>query len=69
VLVRVRDRKKRAVKGALIRVTARGMTTIRKRTSRRGTVTVKLRGAKPGNALFHVEKRGYAPKDMKLRIR
>ena len=69
VLVRIKDAKKRAVKAALVRVTARGMTTIRKRTGRRGTVMVKLRGAKPGKALFHVEKRGYAPKDVKLRIR
>jgi hypothetical protein len=69
VLVRVRDGKKRAVKRALVRVTARGMTTVRKRTGRRGTVKVALRKAKRGTVLFHVEKRGYTPKDVKLRMR
>jgi hypothetical protein len=69
VVVRVKDAKKRAVKRALVRVTGRGMTTVRKRTGKRGTVTVKLRGAKPGKVLFHVEKRGYVPKDVKLRVR
>jgi len=69
VVVRVKDGKKRAVKGALVRVTARGMTTVRKRTGGRGTVKVALRKAKRGKVLFHVEKRGYAPKDVKLRMR
>ena len=69
VVVRVRDGKKRAVRGALVRVTARGMATTRKRTGKRGTVTVKLRGAKRGKVLFHVEKRGYVPKDVKYRLR
>jgi hypothetical protein len=69
VLVRVKDGKKRAVRRALVRVTGRGMTTVRKRTGKRGRVTVKLRGAKRGTVLVHVEKRGYAPKDVKYRVR
>jgi hypothetical protein len=42
---------------------------VRKRTGRRGSVKVALRKAKRGTVLFHVEKRGYAPKDVKLRMR
>ena len=69
VVVRVKDGKKRAVKGALVRVTGRGMSTVRKRTGRRGSVKVGLRNVTGGTVLVHVEKRGYTPKDVKLRMR
>jgi hypothetical protein len=69
VLVRVKDGRKKAVKGALVRVTGAGLPTVRKRTGKHGTVTVKVKGAKRGKLLFHVEKRGYVPKDVKFRVR
>jgi hypothetical protein len=69
VLVRVRDGRKRAVRRALVRVTGRGMKTVRKRTGKRGSVKVTLRGARRGKVLFHVEKRGYVPKDVRFRVR
>ena len=69
VLVRVKDGRKKAVKGALVRVSGAGLPTVRKRTGKRGTVMVKLKGAKRGKVLFHVEKRGYVPKDVKFRVR
>lgn len=70
VRIRVTDARKRPVKAALVRVSGAGLrSTMRKRTGKRGTVTMKLKGAKRGKVLFHIEKRGYAPKDVKLRIR
>jgi hypothetical protein len=69
VRVRVTGPGRRAVKGALVSVTARGLGTVKGRTGRRGKVTLRLRGAKRGKAVFHVDKRGYAPVDKKLRLR
>jgi hypothetical protein len=68
VRVKVTGTGRRAVKGALVVVTARGLRGVRRRTGRRGTVTVSLRGAKRGKVLFHVDKRGYAPANAKLRL-
>jgi protein-S-isoprenylcysteine O-methyltransferase Ste14 len=68
VTVTVTDAKRRPIAGALVRIGGTGSGTA-KRTSRKGTVRLRVRGLRAGTVTLRAEKRGYIPTAAKLRAR
>jgi hypothetical protein len=60
VRVTVTDSKRKPIGAALVRISGVGSGTA-KRTSSKGTITLRVRGLKRGKVTLRAEKRGYVP--------
>jgi protein-S-isoprenylcysteine O-methyltransferase Ste14 len=68
VTVTVTDAKRRPIAAALVRVSGAGSGKA-KRTSKKGTVRLRVRGDRAGKVTLRAEKRGYVPKAATVRVR
>jgi hypothetical protein len=68
VRVTVTDAKRHPIKDALVRISGAGSGKA-KRTSKKGTVVLRVKGTKKGKVTFRAEKRGYVPTATSLRVR
>jgi hypothetical protein len=68
IRVTVTDAKRHPIKDALVRIIGAGSGKA-KRTSRKGTVVLRVKGTKKGKVTFRAEKRGYLPTATTLRVR
>jgi hypothetical protein len=64
----VKDAHKRAISGARVSVTGAGLHVQTRHTSRRGTVSFRLRPRMKGKVRFQAEKRGFTPTAATIRV-